>query len=424
MSRYYYGFPEYVPVAQKRAQAARKLKELRRKRPDIQPVILEGGSIARTWWGKSWNNNLERYADYSNRIGRGRSYVRHGAVLDLRIEPGKISGLVQGSETDPYEVAVSIAALDRATWKRVRETAEGQLDSLAELLAGKFPKQLQELFFAQDEGLFPAPTEIDFSCSCPDWASMCKHVAATLYGVGARLDEKPNLFFDLRQIEVDDLISQAVKGTTRALLKKAGTRSSRVMEDADLTDVFGIELEDFGAAGQRPSGGPGEKAASARQAKQPRKGKEQGEKRVAAKKAKTVKSAKKQAAPQEVPRKAAKTAKTARKETAPGRVPREAATRKKAPEKSTTRAAKAPASRPSSEAKSAARRAASIQGGSRGGTFVDLVIAAIPTRRKKVSIADICARVDLSATQVRNAAARAVVQGRLRSHDRGIYFRP
>ena len=221
MSRYDYGFPEYVPVAQKRAQNERKLKELSKRDPGIQPVILEGGSIARTWWGKSWNKNLERYADYSNRIGRGRSYVRHGAVLDLRIERGKIGGLVQGTQAKPYEVVVSIEALDRSTWKRVREAAAGQLDSLAELLGGKFPKPMQELFFARDEGLFPAPKEIDFDCSCPDWASMCKHVAATLYGVGARLDENPNLFFELRAIEVDDLITQAVKSTTRSLLKKS-----------------------------------------------------------------------------------------------------------------------------------------------------------------------------------------------------------
>ena len=244
MSRYYYGFPPYVSVAQKRAKAEKKLKALRKKNPGIAPVVIEGRSIASTWWGKSWNQNLERYADYSNRIGRGRSYVRHGAVLDLKIKAGEIRSLVQGSQGQPYKVVVSIKPLSKENWKKVREAAAGKLDSLGELLAGKFPKGLQELFFARGEGLFPEPKEIDFDCSCPDWASMCKHVAATLYGVGARLDQDPGLFFALRKIEMEDLITQAVKGTTRALLKKADSKSSRVMEGADLGDVFGIELEE------------------------------------------------------------------------------------------------------------------------------------------------------------------------------------
>ncbi len=243
MGRYDYGFPEYVSVAQKRANAAQKLNALKKKNPEIQPVVIEGRSLSRTWWGKSWNENLERYADYSNRIGRGRSYVRLGAVLDLRIEPGKIHALVQGSQASPYQVAISIQALNKNNWNRVKKTAEGQLDTLAELLAGKFPKPLQEVFFAREEGLFPGPKEIDFDCSCPDWASMCKHVAAALYGVGARLDANPSLFFKLRKIKMDDLITQAVKSTSRALLKKAKTRSSRVLDDANLTDVFGIKLD-------------------------------------------------------------------------------------------------------------------------------------------------------------------------------------
>lgn len=251
--RSYYGFPPYVPVAQRRAKAARKLEQLKKKTPGIQPVVLEDRTLARTWWGKSWNQNLERYADYSNRIGRGRSYVRHGAVLDLKIEPGKVRALVQGSQAQPYKIEIAIAALDQKTWVRLRNSATGQLDSLADLLAGKFPKSLQELFFAKGQGLFPEPKEIRFDCSCPDWASMCKHVAATLYGVGARLDENPDLFFKLRKIEVDELITQAVKSTTRSLLAKARTKSAEVIADADLTEVFGIELEDRGkAAKSRP----------------------------------------------------------------------------------------------------------------------------------------------------------------------------
>ena len=401
-----------MSVAQKRAKAEKKLKALRKKNPDIEPVVIEGSSIAGTWWGKSWNKNLERYADYSNRIGRGRSYVRHGAVLDLKIEAGKIRSLVQGSQGQPYKVVVSIKALSKENWKKVREAAAGKLDSLGELLAGKFPKGLQELFFARGEGLFPEPKEIDFDCSCPDWASMCKHVAATLYGVGARLDEDPSLFFALRKIEMDDLITEAVEGTTRALLKKADTRSSRVMEDADLSDVFGIELaEEMDSEKKTPKRG-GEKAVGGRKrpkrkkklaAKDRTAGKPTGEKKRGA--AKVV--AKRASVGKPTGEKKRGAAKAIAKRAPAGKT----AARKKAPVKTTAARDRAPA-------KVTKRRASSAL----EGTFVDRVVAAI-RQRQKVSVADISARVDLSEGQVRSAVARAVALGRLKVHSRGIYVK-
>ena len=156
--------------------------------------MIEGTAIARTWWGKAWNKNLESYADYHNRIGRGRSYVRHGAVLDLQIGSGLVESLVQGSRSRPYSVTIRIKAMGKKNWEEIKTASQGKLDSLQELLAGKFPKGLGEIFTTQGKGLFPSPKEIDFDCSCPDWASMCKHVAATLYGIGARLDQDPELF--------------------------------------------------------------------------------------------------------------------------------------------------------------------------------------------------------------------------------------
>jgi uncharacterized Zn finger protein len=237
----FWGFPRYVSKAEKQAKAAKKLEQLKKKR-DVRPVILQGSAIARTWWGKSWNQNLERYADYSNRIGRGRSYVRHGAVLDLQISDGEIKALVQGSRTKPYEILIKIVKLNKNTWKQISSSCSGKLDSISELLAGDFPKELGELFLQRDAGLFPAPKEIAFECSCPDWASMCKHVAATLYGVGARLDEDAKLFFTLRGVDTADLISRTVSKKAESLLEKASKRSSRIINDADLSALFGIEL--------------------------------------------------------------------------------------------------------------------------------------------------------------------------------------
>ena len=239
----YWSYPRYVSVAEKRAKALKKLKQLKKKNPHINPIEIEGTAIARTWWGKAWNKNLESYADYSNRIGRGRSYVRHGAVLDLQVHSGKVDSLVQGSGSKPYSVTIRIKAMDKKTWAGIKTASEGKLDSLQELLAGKFPKALGEIFTIQGKGLFPSPKEIDFDCSCPDWASMCKHVAATLYGIGARLDQDPELFFKLRQVKMKDLVSEAVEGKTRELLKKARKKTARVIADSNLADVFGIDME-------------------------------------------------------------------------------------------------------------------------------------------------------------------------------------
>jgi uncharacterized Zn finger protein/predicted transcriptional regulator of viral defense system len=237
-------FPRYVTVGEKRARAEKKREQLRKKHPDIRPVIVAGRTIANTWWGKSWNNNLERYADYANRIGRGRSYVRHGAVLDLGIDPGSVTAMVQGSRAKPYAVQIRIKGLNPQTWAAIIKGCAGKFDSLQDLLAGKFPQSLSDIFTAPGKGLFPSPSEIALSCSCPDWAVMCKHVAATLYGIGVRLDEDPSLFFTLRKVEITDLVAEAVEETTDKLLEKAKGKRKGVIADADIASVFGIVMED------------------------------------------------------------------------------------------------------------------------------------------------------------------------------------
>lgn len=240
---FYSGFPEYVTVAEKRQKALKSIEKLKKKNPDICPVIIVGTKISKTWWGKSWNDNLESYSDFANRIGRGRSYVRHGAVLDLKIAQGEIRALVQGSTSKPYQVTISIQSLSNAIWHVITKNCVGRIDSLQELIVGKFPKTLSEVFTAKGEGLFPASKEIQLQCSCPDGAKMCKHVAAALYGVGARLDDDPTLLFVLRNVKMEDLISEAISQKTETLLEKSTAKSSRIIEDADISEMFGIELE-------------------------------------------------------------------------------------------------------------------------------------------------------------------------------------
>lgn len=239
---YWQSYREYVPVAEKKAKAEKARKALAKKRPNLKPVIIEGTKLARTWWGKAWNRNLESYADYSNRIGRGKSYVKHGSVLHLEIQPGLITALVQGSRSKPYEISIKIQPLNRSLWKAIQEACGHRIESMEALLAGQLPEDVGGILTAQRTGMFPSPKEIGFDCSCPDWASMCKHVAAVLYGVGARLDDDPSLFFTLRSVEMQALISAAVSGQARMLTELAGQTSANMLADADLSAVFGIDL--------------------------------------------------------------------------------------------------------------------------------------------------------------------------------------
>ena len=198
------GFPAYVSVAERRRKAEREVAALRKKGKDVSPVVLEGNTIARTFWGKAWCKNLERYSDYKNRLPRGRSYVRNGCVVDLRIAEGEATALVRG--TSLYTVRVAVGRVEEARWQAIVKECAGAVGSVIELLQGKLSRAVMEVISREGTGLFPAPKQIQFRCSCPDSASLCKHVAATLYGVGARLDTAPDLLFRLCGVDAEELL--------------------------------------------------------------------------------------------------------------------------------------------------------------------------------------------------------------------------
>jgi uncharacterized Zn finger protein len=233
----YYDWKPYVPVAARRAQAARAVAKLAKKGQRTSPVVIDGRKIAKTFWGEAWCDNLERYSDFENRLPRGRSYVRNGSVVDLQIAPGAVTAMVSGS--DLYRIEVKVAAVPKARWSAVCRDCAGAIDSLVELLQGRFSQGVMTRICQEKTGLFPSPAEIEFTCSCPDWASMCKHVAAVLYGIGARLDEKPELLFALRKVDQQDLITRAGKGLART---GTGPKAGKVLDTGDLSEMFGIEM--------------------------------------------------------------------------------------------------------------------------------------------------------------------------------------
>jgi uncharacterized Zn finger protein len=235
---YLYGWAPYVSAAQRRREAELAQKRLAKQlgRP-LSPVVIAGRKIATTFWGQGWCQNLERYSDFATRLPRGRSYVRNRCVVDLQIEPGTVTARVSG--TDLYTVKIGVAAVPKARWRAIARDVAGAIDSVIELLQGRLSTHVMARLTAQGAGLFPSPTEITMSCSCPDWARMCKHVAAVLYGIGARLDTDPALLFTLRKVKQEDLIARA--GTAGALTKGRKT-SRRVIDESALGDVFGIDL--------------------------------------------------------------------------------------------------------------------------------------------------------------------------------------
>ncbi len=262
----FYGWRPYVPVYERRRKAEREMAKLRKKGHPVSPVVIEGRSIARTFWGKAWCDNLERYSDFENRLPRGRTYVRNGSVVDLQIAPGVIHAVVSGSEI--YKVAVKVAPVPKRRWNAICTDCAGAIDSLVELLQGRFSKGVMERICREQTGLFPSPSEIQFSCSCPDWASMCKHVAAVLYGIGARLDTQPEFLFNLRKVNQKELLAKA--GEDLPLAKKRPA-AHKVMAAEGIADIFGLDMAEGVAeptAAALATRRPRAKAAPAKQAQQ------------------------------------------------------------------------------------------------------------------------------------------------------------
>lgn len=242
----FYDWRPYVSVAAKRRKAQRELARLQRKGQPVAPVTIDGRKIARTFWGKSWCDNLERYSDFAHRLPRGRSYVRNGAVLDLQVASGKVMAMVAGSKV--YKIKIEIALLSAQHWRAVCRDCTGSVDSLIELLQGRLEENVMRRVSCEDDGLFPSPSEIKFNCTCPDWAEMCKHVAAALYGVGARLDEEPRLLFVLRGVNESDLVAGASDG-----LSLANKGPAAPILDDDVAALFGLEMVDSPAAAPAPA---------------------------------------------------------------------------------------------------------------------------------------------------------------------------
>lgn len=238
-------------------EKARVQRELDRRRAAGESLRAEvpahTRSLSTTFWGQAWNRNLMACSDYESRMPHGRSYFRSGKVLDLDICQGLITATVAGTRI--YSARIAIAPLPRETWNRLKSRCQGKIGGLMELLSGSLSDEVMREVTDPEHGLFPAPRDIKLSCTCPDFAGLCKHLAATLYAVGSRLDAAPALLFTLRGTDPEELLTGSAKEAVAALTSDADTADgarTAALEGLDLTEMFGIEPET--AAAPSPPG--------------------------------------------------------------------------------------------------------------------------------------------------------------------------
>ena len=248
MSRYYGGMGALcLGRGAARSRPSGKWRNCEEGRGDFAGEAVEGRRSRPRSGARRGATTWRVTTTYENRLPRGRTYVRNGSVVDLQIAPHEVTAMVSGSSI--YTVKITIGEVAKAQWKSICADCSGGIDSLVELLQGRFSKGVMERICRQGTGLFPKPSEIRFSCSCPDYASMCKHVAAALYGVGARLDAEPELLFRLRAVNENDLVADIGKVLPMA---KQGPASGKVLEADDIAALFGLDMGEWrGASGGR-----------------------------------------------------------------------------------------------------------------------------------------------------------------------------
>lgn len=230
-------------TANKRVQ--RELEKRRKQGEELTPVLpTSSRDLSTTFWGKAWNRNLMAYSDYESRMPRGRTYFRSGNVMELEIQKGRVESIVVGTRI--YEVAIIISPLKPDAWDDLKDRCRGKIVDFMDLLAGELSDEVMREVTDLETGLFPSNREIKLSCSCPDYAGMCKHCAATLYAVGSMLDDNPRHLFKLRGVDPGELIG-TVATTIDSLTTPSAQTGERAaaLDGADLTALFGIDLNDM-----------------------------------------------------------------------------------------------------------------------------------------------------------------------------------
>ena len=228
-------YPRYVPVDAQRARTLSEINRLAASGVKMQPVELRGRTLASSFWGRRWCEHVESFSEYAARLAHGRACVRNGSVCHLSIEPGGVDAMVIGSAL--HHVMIRVRRLEGAAWMAMRTACAGRVGSVVELREGRVPDDVTEVVTDLGSGLFPQSGDIVASCDCGDGTTLCKHAAAVLWGIGSRLDERPELLFLLRGVDETELIAtEAVRSrdpVTAGGLESGSTRGAAASKSAD-----------------------------------------------------------------------------------------------------------------------------------------------------------------------------------------------
>lgn len=193
------------------------------------------GNLCKSFWGRTWCRHLDSFSHWEQRLPRGRRILRSGNVYGLTVEPGLIHAYV--ASDDLYEVRISVTPMNDELWEKITKSAGSQAFSLLDLWEGRLSDTLLEVLTCREDGLFPQPGDVRICCQCMDWADVCDHGAAVLYGTGILFENTPELLFRLRGIDPAQLRKNTPLPTP--------DDHNNILQEKDLSDVFGIEIHDI-----------------------------------------------------------------------------------------------------------------------------------------------------------------------------------
>ena len=220
----------------------RKLTTFQKKRPSIIPFSIKTKHLASNWWAKKWNTNLKNYTFGNVHLEKGKLHFRCEALADLKIDSNYIQASVLGSKINPYNVTIAVKPLSQAKWTKIRKLYDGHLESFEKILNHRFPKKMSDIFSNKPLGLFPFPKDITFSCSCSDRVKICKHVAVVLYAIGAKIDENPQLLFELRGVNILEFISNSIHTERKNILKRANNKNIKALKNVNFQYQNTLEI--------------------------------------------------------------------------------------------------------------------------------------------------------------------------------------
>ena len=167
-------------------------------------IEMASRPITKTWWGEKWLDALKG-VDYANRIGRGKTYANTGRVYDIIINDNLALAKVKGNYQSFYNVSVEFKQFSQSEKNTIIKAIYENPTVMSALLNRKLPREVYDLLKSQNVNVFPTShRDLNTDCNCPDYATICKHIAGLVYMIALEIDKDPFLIFKLRGLDLLD----------------------------------------------------------------------------------------------------------------------------------------------------------------------------------------------------------------------------